>query len=343
MDAAPRRPILTFTFLELLDRTFRIYRENFLTFVGLTALVTIPITVINQIVALSNFQSVSNYNSYSSSSSMLPAMCFASVISIVAALLQAVLINAPITYITSENQLGRKVSIGEAFRGTQHRFSNLGCGFILFYVVVMAFGIAIGLLSAACNPAIVAFGLVAYIGIATYAFLVPILTLENVGTSFGVNRAWALGKARFWTVTGFIVAISVITFIISLAFSTVAQWLILQFLASTASQTTYTIAMTVLSTFLSIFTIPLMPIGLTLLYYDTRTRVEGLDIAFESAENPSARPWDVDSPPVHNGLTGKDLVNILILTVGVVIITALAGAALSSLFSQYLPGLNLPR
>ena len=45
MEAPSRRP-MTFTFLELLDRTFRLYRENFVTIVGLVAIVTIPITII---------------------------------------------------------------------------------------------------------------------------------------------------------------------------------------------------------------------------------------------------------------------------------------------------------
>jgi len=39
-----KQPLQPSTVLELIDRTFRIYRENFLTFLVPVALVTVPIT-----------------------------------------------------------------------------------------------------------------------------------------------------------------------------------------------------------------------------------------------------------------------------------------------------------
>src|SRR5690606_20232246 len=53
MDSPRRLPTLSFTFLELLDRSFRVYRENFGTFFGLAALVIIPITLINGLISFS--------------------------------------------------------------------------------------------------------------------------------------------------------------------------------------------------------------------------------------------------------------------------------------------------
>lgn len=334
------RPAMSFTFLELLDRTFRIYRENFLTLVGLVALVTIPLAVINLIVTLPTLGAASDFSTFGragNSSQLSSALCMSSLVLIVIGLLEFVLINAPITYIASENHLGRRVSIGEAFSATRGRFGSLAFGLILLGIVLGISFFAIGLVSALCFPVIAALGIVAYIFVATYAFLAPVLVLENVATSFGLNRAWSLGKSRFWMVVAVWAAIVVISLIISTAFTAAAQWVILQVIASTTSMMTRQLIDTVLSTFVNIFTIPLLPIGLTLLYYDTRTRLEGLDIALQTLGKPDARPWDVVSPPGGAGLNSKDWVNIIILTVGAVIITVTFGAVIYSLFRSLLP------
>jgi hypothetical protein len=54
---------------------------------------------------------------------------------------------------------------------------------------------------------------------------------------------------------------------------------------------------------------PILPIGLTLLYYDARVRTEGLDIALQTTGKPDARPEDIISPPV-DGPNSKDFVNL---------------------------------
>lgn len=192
MQAAASRPTMSFTFLELLDRTFRIYRENFLTLIGLVALVTIPLSIVNLLVTLPSFSAIADFSTFEragSSAQFTSAVCMSALVSIIIALLQFVLINAPITYIASESQMGRKVSIGEAFSATRHRFSNLAFGLILLGVVLIAALFFLGIVTAIYAPAFAAFGIVAYIGIATYAFLAPVLVLENVGASFGLNRA----------------------------------------------------------------------------------------------------------------------------------------------------------
>jgi hypothetical protein len=56
---------------------------------------------------------------------------------------------------------------------------------------------------------------------------------------------------------------------------------------------------TALSTFISIFIVPMLPIGLTLLYYDTRTRYEGLDIAsgaWQAGRHPVTWPRRQEAP-----------------------------------------------
>lgn len=340
MEMTASRPTMSFTFLELLDRTFRIYRENFATLIGLVALVTIPLSIIQLVLVIPSLSAVSDFSTFGSTattSQLSSTVCMAYLLQLVIGLLQFVLIYAPITYIASESQMGRKVSIGEAFSATRPRFASLAFGVILLAVVVgISFGL-VAFIGAICFPVLAALGIISYIGITTYSLIAPVLVLENVSTSFGLNRSWALGKARFWMLLAVWASIGLISFIIALAFTAAALWVIYQVVPPTTPFLTRQVIETILTTFISLFTVPLLPIGLTLYYYDTRTRLEGLDIALQALGNPNARPWDVVSPSGGAGLNSKDWVNIIILTVGAVVITLLLGAALVSLLAPFMP------
>jgi hypothetical protein len=302
------------------------------------ALVLIPVSVVNLLLTASFFGPALTSSSLdrNAASQYTSSVCLSSVIILLLSVLQLVFTYGPVVYATSENQMGRKVSIGEAFNGRSSRYGRLGLGFILFYIVLGVFFGAISALSALCPPVLVGLGIVAYIGIAAYAMLAPVLILENIGASAGVSRAWGLGKARFWTNVGVIVAIGIISFVIQLAFSALAGWLLDQILPST-SLLANQIANTAVSAFITIFTLPLMPIALTLLYYDTRTRLEGLDISLQTMDIPNPRPWNVPAPAIRSGLDRNDWRNIIILTVGTVVITLLFGALVTSLINTFVP------
>lgn len=339
MQPERKRPVMSFTFLELLDRTFRIYRENFVTFIGLTALVTIPLTIIQLVLSLSTLSATNNFSTFGArtSSDATSTVCLNSLILLAVAVLQFVLTQGPIVYIASESQMGNKVSIGEGFSGARPRFGALAWGFIMFYIVLFVFAFAVTVLSGLCAPALALLGVVAYIGIAAYSMLSPVLVLENVRAAFGVNRAWALGKSRFWTAFGIIAVITIIGAVIQLAFTSVAQ-LVVGGSVTSVSFTTADIINTAISTAIQIFIVPLLPIALTLFYYDTRTRVEGLDLALQTLEDVNARPSDVSSPSGGAGLNQKDVVNIIILTVGTLVLTLAAGALMASILNSLFPG-----
>ena len=57
---------------------------------------------------------------------------------------------------------------------------------------------------------------------------------------------------------------------------------------------------TLASAIINVLILPLFPISMTLLYYDTRTRVEGLDLALAALDKPDPRPADIASPPEHH-------------------------------------------
>jgi hypothetical protein len=337
MTTAAGRPAMTFSFLELLDRTFRIYRENLVPLIGFVALVTVPLTIISSIISFSTAQTnLNTLTRQTPNSGDLFGVCMGALVTVVIALIQTVLINGVLTYLASEHQLGRRITVGEAFSGARPRFGTLGWGFVLLYIVIAAVFIGVAFLSALCGLAIAGIGLAAYIGLATFAMLPPVLTLEDVGASRGINRAWTLGRSRFWTVLGFMAVLYILTLILTLALTSLAGLVVAP--TRSVGLTAADVLDTVLTTLINIVVAPILPIGMTLLYYDVRARVEGLDIALSTVEKPDPRPSDVPSPDPGPLFTGKDLVNVIILVVGVVVLSLVAAGLLSNIINQIVPG-----
>jgi hypothetical protein len=136
------------------------------------------------------------------------------------------------------------------------------------------------------------FGLIAYIWVAFSAFVTPIIVLERTGVIAGMQRAWVLGKARVWTILGVSIAILMITFVIGLALGFAVQLVIRPAIGS-ASYTAATAVQIILQTIVAVFIAPIWPITLTLLHYDARVRVEGLDIALQAVDKPDPRPIEL--------------------------------------------------
>src|SRR5215813_2386597 len=144
----------TLGFLELLDRTFRTYRHHFSKYIGVSAAFLIPIALVQLAVNIGNLSSLASVSSTNrnAAASALTSLCGASGILLVLAIIQVVMVNGSVTYMASENYLGRNVSISEAIRVTWYRFRNLGCGYLVFYAVLIAFGAVIGIIGAFCQP-----------------------------------------------------------------------------------------------------------------------------------------------------------------------------------------------
>jgi hypothetical protein len=339
MQTTQSPSVPTLTVVEILDRAFRIYRDNFLAFVGLVAIVTVPLTLISLVLNQAYLSEFQNLNFSSSQSSFSSAtnnyIAIAGLISILVAVLQAVFVNGTITYMASENHLGRKITIRQAFEAGRGRFAVLFGALVVFYLIVVLLAIASSL-TLLCLVGFLGFGVLAYVFVNMNVFLAPVIMLENVGGMQGLMRGWVLAKTRFWTVFGLMLLIGVLSFVLSFAFSALQQLLTGQVISAASLQTS-TVAASILSLVIGVLITPIAPIAFTLMYYDTRVRLEGLDIALQATGKPDARPSDVLSPPVNANINRKDLVNILILIVGVVVIALVFGASMAALVNSLLP------
>lgn len=339
MENIQNSPLRSFTVLEILDRTFRIYRDNFWRYAGLVAVVTVPLSVFNLIASQTYLSGLENRDlSFAQQQTAFTTYSLAVILlAIIIAVVQAVFVNGTLTYMASENHLGRSVTIAQAFREVRGRFLTLFLALLIFYLVIGALAF-VSALTITCLVGILGLGLVIYLGITINAFLAPTVVLENIGVMAGINRGLGLAKARFWSVFGLVFLIFIIALVLQLAFSVLQQLFSQQVVASASSQGGLVVG-TVIETLITIFIAPITPIAFTLMYYDTRVRLEGLDIALAATGKPDARPSDIISPPAASRLKGKDYANILILVVGGFVVVLLLGATFTALVSSFLPGL----
>jgi hypothetical protein len=329
------QPLRPLTFLELLDRTFRIYRESFVPCVAMAFLVVLPLSIFSQ-VAVTSWSSYSTATLTASSSRAYSDALNASIVQLylmlfavytVSYFVQGMLLNGIVTYIASEKHLGHTVTLRDAFRAVRSRWKVLGLGLLRVYVVIIA--IAIGLVFALCLLGL-GIGAIVYIGIASYAFLTPVLILERTNVSDGVGRAWNLGKARFWSILRIMLAISGVTYLWSFSILLLAQALA----PGQATVGSTQPGQILLNILINIVFAPLLPIAFTLMYYDARVRVEGLDILLGATDNPDMRPADVVSPqPERWRLVGRDFMNIMILCVGSIVLVGLIFGAFMAVFT----------
>ncbi len=339
MNPVSPRPTLTFSFLDILDRTFRIYRENFVQIVGFAALVIIPISLFSLLVLSPSLTTTMTSTGRSTLAASSSNILLTSLISSVLQLVELVLLYGVVSTIASESLFRRRVSIGDALNMARSRFTKLGCGFIVFYIVIVGLALVTTFIAVACSPAIVGFALVVYIGIATFALMTPVLILEDVGITMGVNRAYGLGRARFWTLLGVLATVTILTLVLSFVIGAVIGLVGNPTIGSTLSG--FTLIQSIASVAVNILTLPILPIAMTLMYYDVRSRVEGLDLALAAVETPDPRPSNVVSPRPAPLLTQRDLINIVILGVGVFVLILVAGGLLMSIMNLISPGFQL--
>lgn len=316
MDKPINDPLRPYTMLELLDRAFRIYRDNFLTFVGLAAVVIVPLTAFNYLLAApasANLErSMRASGSFSSAqtnamlNNLIGVYAIIAITAIVTTLVQGIFLAGPLTYMASEQHMGRRATIGEAFRAVRSRLVGVGLGLVVFYIIIGGAFLVLAFTLFVCGLGI---GILAYLGVTLYAFLTPVLILERTSIMDGLGRAWMLGKARVWPATGLMFVIILISAVLNFALNLTIQLITQGNVASVSFGVSQALEI-VLQSIVGIFLAPVLPVALTLMYYDTRVRVEGLDIALQAAGKPDPRPADVMSPPAHGFMSGRDYGNV---------------------------------
>ena len=316
---------------EMIDRTLRIYRANLIPIITLTAVVMVPLVLINTILSARYLAELSQAMlvldttvSAQMDSGLLGTAGATLLASIGGAILQGVLINGVLTRVASENHLGHNITIMEAFRAIQGRLALVAGALALIYLLLIALSVGLAFVFFLCGLGV---GVLVYFGVGLYAFIIPIITLEGVDLGTAFQRAWWLGRARFWPAALLIGGLGGGGLVLNLILTSMQGLFVSPSIAAATAIQSSDIIVVLLQTTISVMITPLVPIGLTILYYDTRVRFEDLDRAMRDAAGADPRPADVHSP-IHPGpfMTGRDLSNLV----------GASFAALATLFAVFM-------
>jgi hypothetical protein len=325
---------------ELLDRAIRLYRANFLTFVGIIAVVYVPLMVLQT--AASALLSSSMLGGFSTPEEIFSnsAYWIGILSTIVLGLVQFILVQGiatgALTRAVADNYLGRKTSILDAYRGIGKSWLTL-IGALLFLGLI-AIALFIWWL-VPCIGWFTGLGMLFFLLSVVNPLVPPVVVLESQGVLDSVKRAWSLARRRFWPVLGYVLVLALFSLIVVNGPAGIVNILLVQLLPSLGDPTMTLVLTSVIQGLVSLVFVliyyPLQMAAFTLIYFDLRVRTEGFDLALLTMEaSGSTDLAETMTAPVLQGnerlITGPELGNFAILT--------LAGAGLYIFFVSFIAG-----
>jgi hypothetical protein len=300
---------------DMLDAAFRLYRRHFLTFIGIVALLQVPMAILQFAAQLPYLQAIQRFAArppvLAPGASPLDIFPFAQLLpyyalifglSIFQYLLVYNLMTGALANAISRSYLGQPISILSAYNIGFKRFMALiaaslipfaaslafvaiaaGCAFGAFYAIGVRSNAQpnIGLAIAA---GIGLFAVIILGGLAGLFFYVRLMlttqaiVLEGQGPLAGLARSWRLVGQAFWRSLGILLLVYAFMYIVSLVVQLplVAAGALFGMLFNTSG--IYQGIVSLITYGVLILVLPLQFIIFTLLYYDLRIRKEGYDL-----------------------------------------------------------------
>ena len=285
---------------EILDTAFRLWRRNFATLVSISAVVYVPLAVVEALLAVLLLPAAARQatalevaQGRAAAAAALSGML---VIAAVAAIGVA-LVYAALAVAVSRYYLGRSVSVGDAYGQVMPRLGPLLATWLLVFIVV-----AIGTMLCVI-PGI-------YLGV-VLAFAWPLVILEHRGPTDAMSRSMQLVSGYWWRVCGTTLLLSLIVAVI--------QWAVLALVGvlgalALGGGSWAQAFQQLVGALVQMIVLPLSITGLIVLYYDLRVRKEAFDLQLLVTEigprigipaptapgtgKPTAWPSAQEKPPV---------------------------------------------
>lgn len=311
---------------KLIDRAVRLYRDNFLTFVGIVALAQIPLTLLQIIFAMLTIDSTLDATMGRIGAGYAAGVGGSVLVTIASFVLIQGVATAALTRAVANRYLGEPASVFEAY-------AQIGSDWwTLVRALLLAFLIGIGLFIWTLVPCVgwlTGPGLMSFLGFVLLPLVAPVVVLERHNARRAVRRAWDLARRRFWWLVGFMFVLAILGQVLITGPASLIA-LVTQFTIGdplTPGQTQLviqTLVQALVQLAVSLVYLPFQLGAVTLLYFDLRVRTEGFDLALlaasgdgegrDVAELTSAAPRAVDEKLVSR----RDLVNFFLLTLAVV-------------------------
>jgi hypothetical protein len=260
--AMARREFEPMSVGQILDRTFRLYREDFVHFVTIVAVVQVPLGLVGLLLQRLGPYGFARRGQAGAAGEQLLLFIAASlgaafIYAVAASLLRGALVKS-----VSESYLGNDVSVGQAYRFVLPKVGSLLWASILVGVICM-----IGYMLLIVPGVIFSLWLM---------LTTPAIVVEGRTASRALGRSKALTGGNLGKVFG----VALIVFLIGIAFGLVFNFAggFIGVLASRPGSLAYTVVTQGFSVAGQVLMAPIGAIAVILLYYDLRIRKEGFDL-----------------------------------------------------------------
>ncbi|MCA9954622.1 MAG: hypothetical protein KC434_07875, partial [Anaerolineales bacterium] len=270
---------------QLLDRAIRLYRSNFLIFVGIVALAQIPATAVNMIgLWLAPAPETINMNPTSVTEMWLQIFESSGFVNNgwlwlgrLVTLLLVQLATAAMTKAVAENYLGHKIGLFEAYQ----KIGRSGVALLIatFLGIFLIMGLAIWWIIVPCIGWLSGLGMIFFLSLVILPLVAPIIVLEHRSAGQAIQRAWDLGRRRFWWLIGFMLLLGLFGQIVVTGPAFLSVFAVESIVGSGINTTTSSLIQQVIMLLLRLIYLPLQLSCVTLLYFDIRVRTEGFDLA----------------------------------------------------------------
>ena len=225
---------------------------------------------------------------------------------------QQVFLQGTISFMTAEAILGRTATPFTAVEHIRERYLQLAAALIVVFTIVLTVFVLLTFAFFLCG---LGAGILVYLFVTLFTLLVPVMILERVSIGDGIRRTWSLSKRRFWSLFGLLVVLIILNFLISIIFQR-ADIIV----NSVESNSNISYAGVLLNLIYQIIVSPILPIAITLMYFDTRIRLEGLGFALESADLSHVHLSDLPSPKLPARFTTGDFSNMMVLSLIIMLV-----------------------
>lgn len=234
----------------VLDKSFRLYIQNFALMIGLTAIVHIPILFLSVGVPILG---------QSNSSITTVALLLGTLASLASSLIVAPLVTGAATKAVSDRYLGNPTTIRAALKTA---WGSIGT--LLLTQIIVGIIVLVGLLLLVV-PGI--------LWMLSYALVAPVTILEETADRQHIReRSWDLVKGN----RGKVFVVMLVIIVTQLLLSGAGE-LFISFIFESTSNSGMAMSR-IVGGVAGMLTYPLQAIAVTLLYYDFRIRKEGFDL-----------------------------------------------------------------
>ncbi len=245
---------------ELLDSTFRLYRNNFVLFIG----IVLPPQLVLLAAQFYTFFPLLDAKSAPDFLMALGGIAFRAIIAVSAYWMCFVLAQAATTHAVSELYLQRNANISNAYSRSLQRLWPL-MGLASLILVCAAVGLSVFIIGS-------------LFALAFSALAIPAMMTEGLGPIASIRRSVSLVKGRLARIALAFAVFVVLFWSIRLVVGVVALGLLLVFRSPRNADVTFLIQR--VDEFIAqVLACPVLLIAITMIYYDQRVRKEALDLS----------------------------------------------------------------